>query len=308
MKIKSVWLSLMLSGALLSGCASTSVEPQGASPQLLLATPRQADPQLEVSVAKITELLHSGKMEAEEQSKLFYERAIRYDALGLRTLARLDFNQAMHLQPAEANVFNFMGIYATQASDFDKAYESFDAVLELDPEYNYAYLNRGIASYYGGRTDLAVIDFTTFYQLDKQDAYRVVWLYLAEQALDPVSAKSNLQQRVALLDSNDWATGLAKFYLGEIDEGQLLQSARRGLTKKGEMGERMCEAYFYLGKQARIDGEPSRAINLYKLALATNVYEFVEHRYALLEMRQIAEDAIEEARKAQESMPQEPQA
>ena len=48
-------------------------------------------------------------------------------------------------------VFNYLGIYLTQAGNFDAAYEAFDSVLELDPTYNYARLNRGIALYYGGR-------------------------------------------------------------------------------------------------------------------------------------------------------------
>ncbi len=47
-------------------------------------------------------------------------------------------------------VFNYLGIYLTQAGNFDAAYEAFDSVLELDPTYNYAHLNRGIALYYGG--------------------------------------------------------------------------------------------------------------------------------------------------------------
>ncbi|WP_298441316.1 lipoprotein NlpI [uncultured Ferrimonas sp.] len=301
MNIKTLWLPLMLSGALLSGCASTKVEStEDRGPQLLLATPRQADPQLEIQVAKLTELLASAKLNEQQQAQLLYDRGIRFDALGLRTLARLDFNRAMQLQPNDANLFNFMGIYSTQATEFDRAYESFDSVLELDPKYDFAYLNRGIASYYGGRTDLAQMDFNTFYQQDRTDPYRVIWLYLAEVAQQPDTAIGNMRGRVAELDKNNWASGIVAYYLGDIDSVQLLQSARQGLSKKGELAERLCEAYFYLGKAARLQGQPSKAINLYKLALATNVYEFVEHRYALLEMRQVAEEAIEQAHQAQQ--------
>ncbi|WP_028117605.1 lipoprotein NlpI [Ferrimonas senticii] len=302
MTSKRLGLPLMLALALLNGCATTAVdtvaEPSG---QLLLATPRQADAQLQMHVAKITELLGNNQLTEQQRAQLYYDRGIRYDSLGLRGLARIDFNAAMQLQPANANLFNFMGIYATQAAEFDSAFESFDAVLELSPDYDFAYLNRGIASYYGDRPALAISDFDTFYLLDKRDPYRVIWLYLAEYQQDPLTAAGKLQARMAGLDTSQWGYQLARFFAGEIDRSQLLASTREGLTKQGQLAERLCEAYFYLGKQARLDGEPTQAINLYKLALSTNIYEFVEHRYSLLEMRLIAEEAIEQAREAQQT-------
>lgn len=65
------------------------------------------------------------------------------DSLGLRALARNDFSQALAIRPDMPEVFNYLGIYLTQAGNFDAAYEAFDSVLELDPTYNYAHLNRG---------------------------------------------------------------------------------------------------------------------------------------------------------------------
>lgn len=63
-------------------------------------------------------------------------------------------------------VFNYLGIYLTQAGNFDAAYEAFDSVLELDPTYNYAF-KPGIALYYGGRFPLAQDDLQAFYQDDQ---------------------------------------------------------------------------------------------------------------------------------------------
>ncbi|MCX2959746.1 MAG: lipoprotein NlpI, partial [Serratia symbiotica] len=75
-----------------------------------------------------------------------------------------DFSQALAIRPDMPEVFNYLGIYLTQASNVDAAYEAFDSVLELDPTYNYARLNRGIALYYGGRFSLAQDDLLAFYQ------------------------------------------------------------------------------------------------------------------------------------------------
>ncbi|STD93991.1 lipoprotein NlpI precursor [Escherichia coli] len=112
-------------------------------------------------------------------------------------------------------VFNYLGIYLTQAGNFDAAYEAFDSVLELDPTYNYAHLNRGIALYYGGRDKLAQDDLLAFYQDDPNDPFRSLWLYLAEQKLDEKQAKEVLKQHFenrirnsgdGTLSSSTWAT------------------------------------------------------------------------------------------------------
>jgi lipoprotein NlpI len=48
--------------------------------------------------------------------------------------------------------------------------------------------------------------------------------------------------------------------------------------------DRLSEAYFYLGKYNQILANDNAAANFFKLSLSTNVYEFVEHRYAKLEL------------------------
>ncbi|MBW3139934.1 lipoprotein NlpI [Ferrimonas balearica] len=295
---KKRWLPLVAALSLvLGGCASTS-EDTSTTGVLPLVMPQQPDQQVEIALAKLSELLQVPDLSDEQRARFLYDRAIRYDSVGLRTLARIDFTRALQLQPDLPDVYNFMGIYYTQAQEFDQAYEAFDAVLELDPAYSYAYLNRGIALYYGGRPQLAVSDLETFYLDDQRDPYRVIWLYLAELNTDPEGAQARLRYNRTQLDDADWATGLVDLYLGRIEPAALLAGSRAGIDNQRALAERLCEAYFYLGKKARMEGRPQEAINLYKLALATNIYEFVEHRYALVEMREIAEDAIQQAEAA----------
>ncbi|MBY5992706.1 lipoprotein NlpI [Ferrimonas balearica] len=292
---KTRWIPLLTAMALaLGGCASTGQQSER-NPTLPLVTPQQPDPQVEIALAKLTELLQVPDLTDEQRARFLYDRGIRYDSVGLRTLARIDFSRALQLQPGFPDVYNFMGIYYTQAQEFDQAYEAFDAVMELDPQYSYAYLNRGIALYYGGRPQLAVADLETFFLADQDDPYRVIWLYLAEREVDPEAALARLGYNRTQLDDANWATSLVDLYLDRVEPAALLASSRDGVRSQRELAERLCEAYFYLGKQARLQGRPSEAINLYKLALATNVYEFVEHRYALVEMREIAEESLQQA-------------
>ncbi len=80
-----------------------------------------------------------------------------YDSLGLRALARNDFSQALAIRPICLKYLNYLGIYLTQAGNFDAAYEAFGFLRTQSwiLTYNYAHLNRGIALYYGGRDKLA---------------------------------------------------------------------------------------------------------------------------------------------------------
>ncbi len=107
-----------------------------------------------------------------------------YDSLGLRALARNDFSQALAIRPDMPEVFNYLGIYLTQAGNFDAAYEALILYLSLIQLTTTRTWNRGIALYYGGRDKLAQDDLLAFYQDDPNDPFRSLWLYLAEQKLD----------------------------------------------------------------------------------------------------------------------------
>lgn len=182
------------------------------------------------------------------------------------------------------------GIYLTQAGNFDAAYEAFDSVLELDPTYNYAHLNRGIALYYGGRDKLAQDDLLAFYQDDPNDPFRSLWLYLAEQKLDEKQAKEVLKQHFEKSDKEQWGWNIVEFYLGNISEQTLMERLKADATDNTSLAEHLSETNFYLGKYYLSLGDLDSATALFKLAVANNVHNFVEHRYALLELSLLGQD------------------
>ena len=167
---------------------------------------------------------------------------------------------------------------------YTKAYEMFDNVLELDGEHEYAYLNRGIALYYGARPQLAVTDLRSFLDFAPDDPYRVLWLYLAQRDIDVEAALSQLNTSKQALDPQNWAYNLVALYAGDIDEETLLNGISQGVESQQELSQRLCEAYFYLAKLHQAKGEETLATDYFRLALSTNVYEFVEYKYARLEL------------------------
>ncbi|WP_351122772.1 lipoprotein NlpI [Shewanella sp. T24-MNA-CIBAN-0130] len=268
---------------LLSGCTATLGSNDNIAGQMIIA-PVMPDYKLEVTLAKLNEILATMELTDEQRARFHYDRGVIYDSVGLRLLGRIDFHQALKLQPDLADAYNFLGIYYTQEGEFDSAYEAFDGVLELSPNYDYAFLNRGIALYYGERYELAVDDMKVFYARDPSDGYRVLWLYLMTAAVDKNAALVNLAQQREQLNDEDWSSILVDFYIGNVNQEQVFSAAKVGLSQPKEYAERLCEAYFYLAKHAAANGQYQQAANFYRLTLATNIYDFVEHRYARIEL------------------------
>jgi lipoprotein NlpI len=286
--IKITLLTILLGSTLLTqGCASfQNVESKHDAliDNLVIAEPLVINFKSEIAIARLTEVINRAKVSDEQRAELFYDRGVLYDSVGLRSLARFDFSHALKLKPNLIDAYNFLGIHYTQLQEFSQAYDNFDSALDLAPEHEYAYLNRGIALYYGSRPKLAAIDFQAFHKKQQDDPYRLLWLYLTEYEVDPIAARYSLKQRAELVDDRIWAKQVINLYIGTITQGQLVKGLSKNVYSNKELTERLCEAYFYLGKYNQALGNRTSAANFFKLALSTNVYEFVEHRYAKLEL------------------------
>ncbi|MCT7940876.1 lipoprotein NlpI [Shewanella holmiensis] len=286
-KLRTTFVAIMAGASLLlSGCAATSGSNDAASGQMVVA-PIMPDYKLEVTLAKLNEILATMELTDEQRARFHYDRGVIYDSVGLRLLGRIDFHQALKLQPNLADAYNFLGIYYTQEGEFESAYEAFDGVLELAPEYDYAFLNRGIALYYGERYELAVKDMQDFYDRDPSDGYRALWLYLMSSKMNAESALTTLGSQRPKLADQPWPSVLVDYYLGNVSKQQVFSAAKVELRDAKEYAERLCEAYFYLGKRAEQLGQYQDAANYYRLTLATNIYDFVEHRYARIELAKV---------------------
>jgi lipoprotein NlpI len=285
--------SIILLSAFLLGCAnnSDSMQDNRQMGNLLLAEPAPMNPRSQLAIARYSHILANTDLEDQQRAQLLHQRGTLYDSVGLSGLAQYDFNQAIGLKPDLAEAYNSMGVHYTQQMNFIQAYEAFDATLDINPDMEFAFLNRGIALYYGGRPDLAMQDFGTFYNKNASDPYRALWSYLAASEIDKPKAMIKLAKQRKNLDENNWATQLVDLYLETTTESELLNSLISGVTSQQQLTDRLCEAYFYLGKYHSARGNRGMASNYFKLALSTNVFEYVEHRYARLELNLLRDEA-----------------
>lgn len=282
-----VSLSILFALFVLTGCVNRNSD--------LIAPNRlplsELNPELrfdqEVMLVRLSEILNGQVVDLSknEKAELFFERGVIYDSLGLWSLARNDFTQAIQYNPKMAAAYNYLGLYLLLEDDYDSALDAFNAVLELDPDYDYTRLNRGLSFYYSGRYSEAQRDLTRFYEADKTDPYRILWLYFNELELSPREAKANLIERSKGLSSESWGTNIVDYFLGKFTLDQLrFKMNAQASPETVQYAEVLTETYFYLAKQALKLGQVNDAKSFFRLAAANQVYNFVEYRFALFEL------------------------
>ncbi|WP_109128141.1 lipoprotein NlpI [Aggregatibacter segnis] len=288
----AVFLPILFFTFLLSGCVGLNTSFVSKNKVVLADQNPSQHFEQEVMIVRISQVLLVGKMSNEERASLHFERGVLYDSLGLWALARYDFTQALALQPKMAAVYNYLGLYLLLDEDYDGALEAFNTVFSLDPDYEYTFLNRALDFYYVGRYNLAEQDFLAFYQRNKSDPYRVLWLYLNELKFKPAEAQKNLAQRAVGLSQDYWGTYIVQYYLGKLSVQDLQAKAQQFATKTAtQYAEVLTETYFYLAKQKLNMGQIDEAETLFKLAVANQVYNFVEYRFAVFELSKLGQQA-----------------
>ncbi|PNL93842.1 lipoprotein NlpI [Aggregatibacter aphrophilus] len=288
----AVFLTILFSVFVLSGCVSLSDAFVSKNKVVLAEQNPSQHFEQEVMIVRISQVLLVGKMSNEERASLHFERGVLYDSLGLWALARYDFTQALALQPKMAAVYNYLGLYLLLDEDYDGALEAFNTVFSLDPDYEYTFLNRALNFYYVERYNLAEQDFLAFYQRNKSDPYRVLWLYLNELKFKPAEAQKNLAQRAIGLSNDYWGTYIVQYYLGKLSVQELQNKAQHFAAQTStQYAEILTETYFYLAKQKLNMGQTDEAETLFKLSIANQVYNFVEYRFAVFDLAKLGQQA-----------------
>lgn len=284
-RIKAL-LSTACAVLLLSGCASNKDDA------LVFAEPVQIDFKLQSQLTRINQFLNTDQELSENiVAKLFYDRGIVLDTMGLKDLALLDFNQSLSLDPNQPEVFNILGIYYTQSGKYSEAYEAFDSALELKPNHVYAQRNRGIALYYGGRPQLAIDDLSYGYAQDRTDPFGLIWLYLSMTKDDASKAHKYLVDEYKRYAKQHKTLGvgweLLPLLIDAKSDRSVLANYERTSKTQNVLAHHLCEAYFYIAKREQLKGDEKKAKQYFKLSMMTNVLPYIEHRYSSLELRQM---------------------
>ncbi|WP_392561930.1 lipoprotein NlpI [Orbus sturtevantii] len=279
--LRAICLSLLtvLLSSYISGCSTKTP---------LLAVPLQVSYDDEIKLAQISQQLYNKNLSDKARMKLLFQRGSLYDSLGFRAFAQTDFNQLLSYNVAIPDVYNYLAINAMHDADYDTAFIALNSALELEPDYQFAYINRAIGLYRNERYEAALVDALKFYHYAPNDPMRILWLYLVEEKLDKAKATDEIIRRYnEMTDKTVWGSDIIAFYLGKISEDRLMINLQQGVETNSELAQRLCETYFYLGKYYQSKGDNKRAEMLFKYSLANNVYNYLEHQQALFEITQL---------------------
>ncbi|MEI6896403.1 MAG: lipoprotein NlpI [Psychromonas sp.] len=265
---------------------------------LPLATAVQIDYQDEVKLLRLNQLIAEHNGDNKQEALLFYERGIIYDRMGLSAHSRYDFTQSINRDPEFPDAYNSFGVYLLLAQSYDEAFDAFDSAIELSSDnLHYSYLHRAIGLYQIKRYSLASDDINKFYRMNKSDPYRTLWRYIIDSKIDPYRALQTLKNAHAenAIDHYGWT--LVDVIAGRISEQELFTNIGKGLNSNKELAQRLCEAYFYLGHWHKLAGHLDKAIYYFKLTTTTNIHEFIEYKYALMELASIQQDLQSQLKK-----------
>jgi lipoprotein NlpI len=193
-----------------------------------------------------------------------------------------DYSRAIALDPNYALAYHGRGNAYHSKGDNDRAMADQNEAIRLDPNYAYAYFSRGRLYFYGKSVALAEADFRKGNQLNPKYAYGALWLGLAERRND---VPNHLAQAATQLDMTAWPAPVVRLLLGEMTPNAALDAAQNAdaRTMKGQV----CEANFFSGELALLQGKRDEAIRLFRLAAGDCPPNFVESVGAHAELREL---------------------
>jgi tetratricopeptide (TPR) repeat protein len=124
----------------------------------------------DVAIAYCTQAIESRQLSGKLLAFAFSKRGNAYYGKGDQDRAILDYNQAIRLNPSDANSRSNRGAAYARKGDYDRAIEDYDEVVRLNPSHADAFSNRGVAYARKGDYDRAIEDYDEAIRLNPKHA------------------------------------------------------------------------------------------------------------------------------------------
>jgi lipoprotein NlpI len=208
--------------------------------------------------------LEVGDLPPETQARVLGLRANAYGVKGLYDKATADFAAAIEITPNDPAPYVGRSIVYRQMADYSRALADDDAAIALKPDFAFAYTNRGLVNFYAGRFAAAAEDFAKSQASDPGEPDFVLWLHLSH-ARAGQDDKDELARNAAKVDPRRWAGPAIALFIGRIKPEDLkAMAADDNPVFQRQQG---CEASFYLGEYALLQGRRDEAGRLFQSVL-----------------------------------------
>ena len=210
----------------------------------------------------------------------FVDRSIAWLGKGDNDPAIADSAEAMRIDRKDAHAFATHGLALNARGDSDGAIADYNEAIRIDPKLVGAHIDRGAAFLANGSLADAQTDFAQANAVDPKYAFAVLWLDLTERRNRLPSRLADLKTK---LDMTAWPASVVRYLLGEIDLAALLAAADD--PDPGKARGQLCEARFFAGEMALINGDKDGAKDLLRLAANECPKNFIQWPAANAELR-----------------------
>lgn len=145
---------------------------------------------------------------------------------------------------------------------------------------------RGNANFFLGQFGAAVGDYTSSLKVEPDDLYSMLWLYMAREFAGQ-DGRPELTRATGRTDLFYWPGPVASLYLGKATIEDVVLAAKDPFLDDDTQREQACEAYFYAGQYALLQGDKAEAIRLFRAAVETGVTNFIEYDAARLALERL---------------------
>ncbi|MGB9365341.1 MAG: tetratricopeptide repeat protein [Xanthobacteraceae bacterium] len=268
----------------------------------------------DAAMAGCTRVIDDSKVKPKGRADAYYNRGNAHSAKGDLTAAIADYDEAIKLDPKNARALTNRGTAHSEKGDAEAALADFDEAIKRDPRFAaayfnranayaakgdadraiagytasirydrrnvYAYIARGALHLAGGAATKARADMVLATRLDRRNAYAVLWQDIAERR---AKQKGVLTRGAKGLDMKAWPAPVIRLFAGEIKQDAVLSAAddANPTVKQAHT----CEANFYGGQYALIEGQRDDALKLFEAAAKECPHGFLEGIAATAELK-----------------------
>jgi lipoprotein NlpI len=297
---------------------SGGAQPQAAA-QTTRATPRDIaacaqNKDNDAAVAGCTRILDDSKVKPKGRAAAYYNRGNANSAKGDLAAAIADYDEALKLDPKNARALANRGTAHSDKGDAQAAIADFDEAIKRDPRLASAHFNRANAYAAKAEVDRAIADYTAAIKydrrnvnayiargalylasgtaakaradmgaaarLERKNAYAILWQDIVERR---AKQKGVLARGTKVLDMKAWPAPVIRLFAGEIKQDAVMSAADNADPTLKQA--HTCEANFYGGQYALIEGQRDDAVKLFETAAKDCPHGFLEGIAATAELK-----------------------
>jgi lipoprotein NlpI len=204
----------------------------------------------------------------------YYARAWVHAQRGEDKAAIADLDRVLEIVPSDQEALLDRGGMNIRAGRYDDAVRDFGALLKLDSKAAAAAYNRGRAYYAKEDFENAAEDFALTLKLRADNPYAALRLFLAQSHLGK-GDEAVLKKGIDKLDPTIWPRPLLELFTGTGKDPELIAGINELPPKL--RSDVLCEAQYYLGERALLNGDEKAARDYFTAAAATGASNIIEH-------------------------------